>query len=472
MQKQKNIYYYLIFLLFFSPIAFTHAQSPDNQILTLKEYYAQIILYHPIVRQANLWNELARQEIRMSRGGFDPKISLDYDSKEFDKKNYYNLLDTKLKVPLWIGEFNASYQNNSGQYLNPENTTDERGLTAIGFTLPIGKGLMMNERRSILQQAKFFQNIAEAEKIKAINKVLWSAAKQYWEWYFNFQQYHFIEIGAQLAKDRFEAVKRRVVLGELAAIDSVQAKITLQERLVQLTQAKVDLTNSKIMLANYLWAENDTPVVLSENVSPESFTVKVINQAKLDEWQNFSKENHPEIRKLKGKLQQLEIEEKLQANNLLPNLNLKYNLLSNYQPNTATDGFRAQNNYKFGVQFDFPLFLRKERAKLQQVRIKQFQSNFELTQTIRDIQNEIQTAYNELLNLSEQIQLQQEMVNNYVLLRDGELRRFANGESSLFLINTQETKLIEAQIKLESQKSKYEKARATLIWAAGGQVWE
>ena len=49
----------------------------------------------------------------------------------------------------------------------------------------------------------------------------------------------------------------------------------------------------------------------------------------------------------------------------------------------------------------------------------------------------------------------------------GEIRKFDNGESSLFLINSRESKLIESRIKLASLQSKYQKERASVYFAAG-----
>lgn len=443
-----------------------------DKVLSLKEFYAQIITHHPIVKQAQLLNEFARLELRIARGGFDPKIQLDYSKKDFDKKNYYDLLNSKFKIPLWIGELQAGFENNSGVFLDPSSTTDPAGLTSVGIAIPIGQGLMMDNRRATLKQARYFQEIADADKIKEINKILLNASKDYWDWYFKQQQFIFTQVGVAFAEQRYLGVRQRVFLGELAAIDSVQAKIVLQERQIQLQQATVELLNARISIANYLWTNGDTPLLLAEEIIPETFATKLVSESDYQNLLNFSKENHPDIRKTQFKLRQLEVEEKLQMNNLLPTLNLNYNLLSNVQPADEYTRFNTQNNYKLGVQFEFPLFLRKERGKLQQVRVKQTQTNFELSQTIRNVQNTLQTSYNELANLAQQIVLLEDMVANYVILRDGELRRFANGESSLFLVNTQESKLIEAQIKLESQKSKYGKARANLIWASGGQTWE
>lgn len=447
-----------------------------NNILSLKDFYSQILENHPIVRQAKLMNELARQELRIARGGFDPKLQADYQQKQFGGTEYYSLFGSKLKIPTWIGDIHGGYDRALGTYVNPENRifpSESAGLTSVGITLPLGRGFIIDERRNVLRQAQYFQDIADADKVKIINKVLLSAAKDYWEWYFSFKRYTLIEYGVRLAQNRLEGVRVRVKMGELAAIDSVQALITFQERQIDLRQAEVELINARIIVSNYMWAANDTPLELADRVNPENFgyVQRFVDQKGLDEMLAFAKENHPEIRKLVFKLKQLEVEEKFQINNLLPTLDVNYNVLQSFQPKSDTYRFNFNNNYKLGVNFEIPLLLRKERGKLSQVRIKQSQNNFELIQARREIQNSVLTAYNELRNLEQLIRLTQVMVDNYQILLDGERQRFTVGESNLFILNTQESKLIEAQIKLESQKTKYEKARATLIWASGGQLW-
>ena len=63
--------------------------------------------------------------------------------------------------------------------------------------------------------------------------------------------------------------------------------------------------------------------------------------------------------------------------------------------------------------------------------------------------------------------IQEVLVNNAATLRNAEQIRFENGESSLFLVNTRERSLIDAQIKLAEIKSKYAKAKVELQWASG-----
>lgn len=462
-------YFFTLFIFFISTFSASFAQ---NNTLTLKELYTQIMAYHPLVKQANTLPEFAKEELRMAKGGFDPKLAASYARKDFDKKNYYDHLDGKLKLPSWIGDFFVGAERSRGDLLNPENTTDNNGLATMGINIPLGRELWIDQRRATLKQAKIFQSMALADKVKTINKILLSVAKDYWEWYFAERELFYITRGLQLADERFKAVKLRVQLGELAAIDSVQAKIIYQERKIQSNQANLEVKNTRLTLMNYIWGDNDLPMVLADEVSPENPNWESNPTNEIETLIGFAKENHPEVLKIKGKVNQLDVDRQLAQNNLLPMANLEYALLQNMKPDVASTRLNARENFKVGFQFEFPLFLRKERGKLGQAKIKKFQNELDLRQTQRDIETEIRKAYNEIINLRLQIAEQTLMVENYQILRDGELRRFFNGESTLFLINTQETKLIESQIKLESQKMKFEKARATLAWASGRAMWE
>jgi outer membrane protein TolC len=111
--------------------------------------------------------------------------------------------------------------------------------------------------------------------------------------------------------------------------------------------------------------------------------------------------------------------------------------------------------------------LRQERGKLQLTKAKLQSNALEFTQATRAVENGIQAAFSEWQSLENQIVLQERMVVNAKTLQNGELIRFQNGESSLFLINTREMKLMEAQVKLLSLKTKYAKAKTLLYWSAG-----
>ena len=308
---------------------------PDTiTFFDIESFYATILEAHPIVKQTQLLNEVARQEIRMARGGFDPKLESRWTTKEFDDKEYYNKFAASFTVPTWFPlDPKIGIEQNSGAFIDPENTVpaeDNNRQIFTGVSLPIGRGLFTDDRRTAVKQAKLFTQMAQAEQVKLINKILLDAAKDYWQWYYSFYNYRLLSQNTIIAREIFRRVKLDASLGEASAIDTVQAKITLQQRLVERQEAYMDFINSGIKISNYLWDAQGTPLQLSPNVAP----VLVRDDGQMLETQTLqnltvlAKENHPDLVKLSVKLDQLEVDRKLAAEYLKPRLDLSYNFLN------------------------------------------------------------------------------------------------------------------------------------------------
>ncbi len=448
---------------------------PDSvTAFSLENLYASMLEYHPIVKQTKLLSELARQEVRMARGAFDPKLETRLNMKEFDDKNYYKKWSASFTVPVWFPvDPKIGIERNSGAYLNSESSlpsSDNYQQLFTGISLPIGRGLFTDERRTAMQQAKLFTKMAEAEQIKLINKILLEAAKNYWQWYYAFYDFRLLDRNAVIAEEIFSRVKLNAQFGEASIMDTVQAKITLQQRLVERQEAYLEFINSGIQISNYLWDTENNPLQLADRVAP----VLVLNDGELlsvhtlDELSYQAKERHPDLIKLNVKLSQLEVDRKLAAEYLKPKLDLNYNFIN--QPINAQGEFQSftfRNDYKFGLDFAMPILIRKERAKLAQTKIKIQGIEYERTQTEREIINQINSVYNQLLYTNRILKQQTSVAENYDRLLKAEMLNLENGESDLFKINVQQEKLIQSQSKLLKLKAEYEKMKATLYWAAG-----
>ncbi|MFC0183507.1 TolC family protein [Pseudarcicella hirudinis] len=242
-----------IFIILFIGNIFPAFSQEKAGLFSYDDFIEIVKRNHPLVKQANLLPLDAQTEIMQAKGQFDPKLGSSFDRKAFQGTDYYNRWDSNLKIPTYFGaDFKVGYEQNSGLKLKPEESPK---LIYAGMSVPIGQGLLIDARRATLRQAQIARQISEAEKIKSINKTILSASKDYWEWYLAYQQYSFIKEGLDLAETRFNATKERARIGEQAAIDSVEAKITLQDRQVAFEQAGVDWKNAGLMLSNYLWNE-------------------------------------------------------------------------------------------------------------------------------------------------------------------------------------------------------------------------
>jgi outer membrane protein TolC len=444
--------------------------SDTTQALRLDEFYKIILNNHPVVKQADLLSKMAQEEIRLARGSFDPRLGSTFDYKEFQDKTYYNKLDASLTFPTWFPiNPKIGYQRNTGQQVNNEDIISGEKQVYAGVSIPIGRGLFTDERRAAVNQARMFSEIAAADQVKIINKILLDAAKDYWEWYYAYYQYKLSTRAVTIADEIFKRITINLEQGEAAIIDTVQAKITLQSRRVEQQEALLNFQNTGIVISNYLWDEQGNPLQLGISVAPVASPddLSRMQNEVLEDLVTQAKQNHPELIKLSVKLNQLELDRSLAREFLKPQLDLNYFLLS--QPSLSTD-IDPLKDYKVGVDFSFPIFLRKERAKLALAKVKIENTTFQRRQAEREIVNQINSAFNEVSNTRIVMVQQGEVVRLYDRLLEAELLNLENGESDLFKINIQQEKLLQSQSKLLKLTSELQKQKAFLYWAAGMHI--
>lgn len=475
--KQRLIIVWAMLLGLLSAQSSAQVQAPPvsdtAQIFSLADLEGMMFEYHPILKQANLLSAQARAQVRQALGKFDPALAAGFNRKEFGNTEYYNKWASELKVPLWLGgaDLKVGYDRMVGDYLNPENYTGNTGLSAVGVNIPLGQGFVIDERRRVLRQARIMVRYAEAEQVKQIISVWFEAVEDYWSWYSAWEQYRLLEEGVQLAATRFEAVRNQTLLGDKPGIDSVEAIITVQDRQQQLAKNTVEMQNMRLILSNHLWNAQGAPLELPEGARPQpGDSLQRPDDASLDSLLELASVRHPDLVKFRSKSDELQVERLFRAEMLKPKLNVSGMLLSRrtdfgtYVPGTYDYGLR---NYKVGVDFAFPLLLRAERGKLAEVRYKLQAVDLDIQNTDRRIRNNIYTSYNALRAYETQLGIQVSSIDNQQTLLRAELQKFELGESTLFLINTRESKLIDMKLKRVELVSSYQKKLAELYYKAG-----
>lgn len=450
--------HFIYLFLFFSTVLI--AQEKNLKEFTYNEYLGYVKKFHPLVKQANLKLTQAQALLLQARGAFDPKLEAVYNEKQYDEKNYYSIFNGSFKIPTWYGiEIKAAFDNNEGIYINPENTLPNAGLTSLGITVPIGQGLFINQRMADIRNAKLQQQLSVAERNLEAIEILHKASLAYFEWKKNHSEVILYEDYLENAKIRYEGVLKLIEQGDKPSIDSVEAGITVKSRQLNLENSKLKLQKSRLELSNFLWLENNLPVELDETLFPEenlSNTIK--NTLEINNLTNFNIDNHPKINALDTKINMLKIEQQLSANMLLPKIDLSYNYIS--EP-SAFDNYQFED-YKIGVNFSFPLFLRKERAKLKLSKLKVQDSEFNLASERLSLKNKIESQQEEIASLEKQISINTELVDSYNIMLVGEDRLFTLGESSIFLINSRENSLVSSQINVLKLENEFYTAVANL----------
>lgn len=452
-------------IIVFSLGTFGYAQTEDlSNVMPFNEYLGYVKKFHPIVKQAELVIDESQAKLLKSRGAFDPKFEVDYNRKKFKNLEYYDKLNGTFKIPTWFGvELKAAFEENSGDYLNPESYVPDDGLYSAGLSVQLAQGLLINNRMASLKQAKLFREQAKADRDIYVNNILFEASLVYFKWLQAYNELVLFEDILVNAELRFRGIQKGVEVGENAEIDETEARIAVNNRKLGLEQSKVKLMKAALELSNFLWLENNIPVELQPNVIPDVNSEAIIDATfSINQLQTESMalETHPKMRSLDYKLQGLEVEKRLKANKLLPKINLEYNFLSETPKTTNT--FNTAE-YKSGLNLSFPLFLRKERGDLKLAKLKLQDTEYERNATRINLENKITALKQELESYVKQNEITTEMVSDYGMMLKAEERKFQLGESSLFLVNSRESKLIDGQLKAIAIQNKFFNTKAKLF---------
>ncbi|POS01493.1 outer membrane protein TolC [Flavobacterium croceum DSM 17960] len=437
----KFIKHILYFILFFF-VSYCWSQESNNKEFTLQEFLAIVKKHHPLIKSANLEINTAEAKLLVARGAFDPKIEVDFDKKVFKEKEYFSLLNSSFKIPTWYGiELKAALEKNEGYYINPQNLVPEQGLAAVGINIPVLQGLLINQRMADLRKAKIQVKLSQNEqKLEAVN-VLYNATVAYCNWKKNYDENVLYTKYYSNALLRYNAIKKLIEQGDKAAIDSIEAEISVENRKLNLEDSNLKLTKAKLELSNFLWIDN-IPLELQDQFIPENKLNSTIESVLETQKNEISVENHPKILAINQKIDMLSIDKKLAQNQLLPKLNIGYSLLNDY----GNFGNPNYKDYKLGLNVAVPLFLRKERgyAKLAEIKWNEQKLNFDIEKL--QLENKFKSQKAEIISLKTQNTIAQNLMKSNETLLQAEERLFAAGESSLFLINTRENNTISASI--------------------------
>ncbi|SNS27003.1 Outer membrane protein TolC [Belliella buryatensis] len=437
-----------------------------QETLSFDQYIEWVRFYHPVARQADINLRFGEQELRMARGGFDPKLFGNYDNKQFNGTEYYDKREGGISVPTMAGvELKGVFEQNRGTFLNAERTVPSNGLIAAGASVNLGQGLLIDQRRATLRQAEIYKDLTQSERQLFLNDLYVDATSAYWFWSASYQNLKILEESVELAQIRFEAVKESFVQGDLPAIDTVEAYTQVMNRIYRFQSAQIDFVDASQSLSTFLWDEEGQPLNLIEGIFPQD----VLAPLELDYDQAALRglvANHPVIRITDFELASLDIERRWKAEQLKPVVKVNYNFLTETVGQFNEAPF-FENNYKWGVTIMTPIFLRKERGGLGLTKAK-----IDFKQNDRDLkflqlQAKLEAEINNFRTLGDQLGVFNANIVGLESLLEGEQIRFQIGESSLFLINAREVSVLDGRLILNDLAAKRKIAYAKMLNAAG-----
>ncbi|MEI6020458.1 MAG: TolC family protein [Bacteroidota bacterium] len=457
---QKITFFLLVFIA-------AQGISQNTSPITYDLFLSNVLQNNPLAKRANNEKKYGETQLNAAKGNYDPIMSGSYDQKQFNGINYFTNVNSEIKQAIFTSQYlKFGYDYGNGNYLNPENNSLAPGQAYLGIEIGLLQGLRIDKRRAEFLKSKEYLNYYEAEQRIQLNSLLFESSQRYFDWLFNLKQLALNQYFMQIAKQRLNGIEALAIIGERASVDTIEAAIFYQARLSDLQNALIENQKVGNEILSYNW-QKDQSSNLNENISTNDSLDMYFNKAKkiLNEQFNQSQSANPVITKYHSLQKVLEVENRLKKEMIKPLLNFKYNFLSN----NALSAYPSlsNNNYKVGMQLSFPIFLRNPTNDYKMAKINAQNNQLELISKTTELSFKTQALKKTMAILANQLQNAEKTVRYSKVLVDAEKLKFANGESTLFMLNTRESKWLESEIKLAEFKLKFIKTLINLIYLNG-----
>ena len=424
-------------------MAQTATLSPDELVGWIRKY-------HPIALQADLRIDQARSSVRIARSGFDPVLENETAQKTWNGRMYYYYNRPELKLPTWFGmSVHAGQEFLAG---NETLSTETKGESNyVGVSLSLAKNLLMDKRRAALRTAQVLRDASEVEKRLALNDLIKDGLYTYWEWVRAFLQEEAIRNTWQANQQRRELIRTLVRAGDRPAIDTVEVNAQVFHWEGQWAQARLQVEIKRRELSNYLWSDQEKPVELPDQIQPEESAKKMQRSVGQSPDLNLLltqlPTQNPTLQLFPYRLKRLQIERKLQFQELLPDLRFQYNQLGRgYSVSNTLKQSLFENNFQYGLKLSVPLRLSQGRGGYEQAKLQIRITELEQDLRQRRLENEVRNLFQSCQTTRLQAGLLLEASQGFEQLLQTEILRFKNGESSLFLVNSREVRWLEAKL--------------------------
>lgn len=441
-----NRYKLTIFSFLLSIVVVLKAYSNDT--LYLKNYLDVVMENHPLIQKANINQSIAEAYILKGKGALDPKVYSSYDQKQFSNTDYFTVWQSEAKIPTALPiDFSLGYENNDGVFLNNENSVPSNGLVYGTINISLLRGLLFDDQRYSIQSAELDGLKSQIEREILTREIIYQAINTYLAWVAACNSLDINQSYLQLVNERHRNVVQLFENGDSPAIDTIESRLNLNSAEKLLLESSTKRIKEHQNISLFIWSTDGQPLQLNSNIKPMKLAGLISELRELAILVDPNFDADPLIAKVDNVIQAIELDSKLERENLKPQLDLKYNTIVSLGKDEFKPSF-SFNDYKYGVAFSYPILNRKSRGQL---KINEaLNSQYELDKL--EYLGRLNNKYSGLLAQREVIEnllrVSSEKLSNSQLLYDAERLKFSLGESSVFLLNKRERKLLEAQTDL------------------------
>ncbi|RYZ66522.1 MAG: hypothetical protein EOP05_19000, partial [Proteobacteria bacterium] len=259
--------------LIFSSIGLAAVEAASQpleaaSVVTPQQVQDSVLNNFPLIEEATLKAEAARQKQVSAEGAFDTKLKVK-SSNRFDDRYNYRDLETTLEKQLPVSGLKVFAGHHQGLGSIPAYTgkyeTASAGEAFLGARLPLLRGRSIDDARFQRIEAEATNNIAQAEMLVKKNYYVMKALETFQKWKLSQRKLDVKNTLLEIATGRQKMLEKQVKLGDVERIGLVDSRRSLLKRQAELIEAQNELDNIKAEMALYLRTKDGSAVALAQS---------------------------------------------------------------------------------------------------------------------------------------------------------------------------------------------------------------
>lgn len=403
--------------------------------------------HHPIILAQLKTLDQYEFKLKESLGAFDLTLK---SNGEGYTDGYYDgqAFNVFLEKPLFYmnSKAYAGYRQSEGEFpvYSRELITQNQGEVFAGVMISLLRdaGIDANRFKNLLASQDLVQSKLELEQQYIELQTM--AAEAYYKWLIELEKVRIQKDLLELAESRVQSFTTRIKRGDLAKIYGVENEQYILKRKYELNDQEQKLYASSLYLSLFYRDEKGNPIILkstnaskigdlkAQTVKSEGELIGVVNSKDLT------------IRTLQSQLIQTDAERRMGQNELLPKLDVKYQVSEDRGTTVSNLDPMEQKIY---LNLEIPIERRLGTGRKLAAKAKQESLEFKIKYRKEKNQTDVLSLLNSLRLFRSNFELTKNEIELASKLREAELAKFNKGASDFILVNLREESLAESKIK-------------------------
>lgn len=413
--------------------------SLSSHAITEKDVINSVVNHFPLIEEARLKYESAKQDIETSNGAFDHKLTFKSRNRIEDKyDNQY--FETSIERQTSLGGLGliAGHRQGRGNFpfYDGKYFTSGAGELFAGLSMPLLRDFKTDEFRTELQISKYKSLAQKSELDLKLNLYIHKALSLYYKFLFSNQKIKIRKEILEIAEQRQKMLESKFKAGDIEKLKIIDNQRSVDKRKDELLKAEIEWIDFKSQLEIYLKDTKGQNINLTQDSLPIDDIRPVENEV-------LNLDHLPQISLLDQEIKSLTAKKELYEQSKLPGLRVEVLGSRELSGNRPYD----QEALQFGVKFDFPLENRKARGSTLSSEYKYLALKKQKDYLVQNLKQQYDYSFEATKRSQSRWEIVSSEYQKTLRLSQAEKIKWEQGASDLYIVNLREQDTADAEIK-------------------------